>query len=747
MNKTTHSRRDFLKTGATGITASAVLGFPAPLTATLGRGRAEQARQPDRSAFQKKSSLFIGTQYFRPPNPRQEDWDRDLRRVKETGLELLRVWLYWAFVNPRPGVWVWDEYDKLFSVAEKNGLKVLLQLIPETVPYWLTAKYPGARYVDKDGRPVEPRAETAMGIGGCMGACPHNQVVREANEEFMRRVASRYRERKGLYGYDPWNEVWLEECYCNATQALFQNWLKTQYHDIAALNGKYVRSYPNFSDIRIPGTGVFADMFDYAEFRHWVKADHLRWRVQTIQSVDPDHFMVCHWYGQHPFRWDSDIWSMTPSIDKWGTSCYVGDRHLSFTATDIHETALQFNGIRDSAQGKPWWVAEMTGGSTWFGWGNAKRSDADIRLRMTLAVSFGAEGLVFWQWRPEIFGQEAPNFGLTGLDGELTSRTELLRGFSQMLNSYKSVFDSLQWSRPQVGLVWDPRGAKFEHFSLEQEDEVVGWQNFRGFYGALIDQGFSVEILNARLLAESGVPEGIKVIFAPFQPIDRLGLSPKLKTWVEQGGMLVAGPMYGTYGADTYANRRVPPPEIAEVFGARKEDTFYPLVPIVTLRGTTSVGGLPPTVKGQRLIETYQVDGAEVLGTWEEKPAFTSKRFGQGRGLLCGSFLGVNYSLDQAPELGVVVMNLCELGGVIPEARGTEGAIVRVARSGQDHVVFLCNPFDLSKEVSVAFSEMINGPVIDLLTGREMGRVLGGKPLQLRMEPKDAKVLLCKAVS
>jgi hypothetical protein len=48
-----------------------------------------------------------------------------LLRIKETGLQVVRVWLYWAKVNPHPRVWTWVDYDTVFDLAEKNGVRVL----------------------------------------------------------------------------------------------------------------------------------------------------------------------------------------------------------------------------------------------------------------------------------------------------------------------------------------------------------------------------------------------------------------------------------------------------------------------------------------------------------------------------------------------------------------------------------------------------------------------------------------------
>jgi beta-galactosidase len=743
------TRREFLvgATAAAGLAAAPFIhgeshAMPSMIQQNQRAGNVQEiSSRLDRTALQGKSSLFIGTQYYRPPNPRPEDWERDLRRIKETGLQVIRVWVYWAKVNPRPGVWVWKDYDQIFDLAEETGLRVLIQFMPEGAPYWFGNKYPHTLYVGKDGRPVELSAQPALQIGGFPGVSVEVPEARAAVEEFLHRVAERYRQRSGLYGYDAWNETWLPEDYSDATQARFQNWLRTKYKDISALNQKYGRSYVDFPEIRIPKAGVYGDMFDYWEFIQWVKNSHLQWLAQTIQATDPNHLVVAHAGGV--YDWDTDIWSLATTVDKWGTSCYVGASHASLTSEDIHETALTFNAIRDSAQGKKWWVAEMIGGSYQSGLGEGRASEAEILLRMILGISFGAEGLLFWQWRPEIYGPESPNYGLTCLNGALNSRTERVRQVCQMVAKHREVFESLRWSRPDVGLVWDTRCAMFEH-EIPSSDRT-GWRNFVGFYRALLDQGFRVEILNARLLAETGIPQGIKVVFAPSLFFDHVHLSENLKLWVERGGTLVGGPRYTLYDPDTYANKRVPPDSMSRVFGAYMEDTFYPADPSIQIKGDCSLAGLPGSVKGHLLVETYQVEGASVLGTWEGKPSLTTKKFGQGGGVMCGSFLGINYSHDQAPQLAKLVSAICNAGGALPGAQVNEGVIVRLAHARNDQVVFLINPFDIRKQVQVILPESVIGRVIDLSMKRESNDVLNGSLLSVTLKPKEAKVLLCKA--
>jgi len=81
-----------------------------------------------------KDKAILGTEYFRPPNPDLNDFERDIENIRKTGLNLIRTWLYWKTVNPEENEWNFEIYDKLFKIAEKNKIKVLIQINAEVVP-------------------------------------------------------------------------------------------------------------------------------------------------------------------------------------------------------------------------------------------------------------------------------------------------------------------------------------------------------------------------------------------------------------------------------------------------------------------------------------------------------------------------------------------------------------------------------------------------------------------------------------
>jgi hypothetical protein len=97
------------------------------LTLALAASGLAQPPPDARAEFRRRTAPLIGSHYLRPPNPRVEDFDRDLALMRKTGPQVAKVWVYWTTVNPKPGVWVWDVYDRFFDAPERQGLRVLLR--------------------------------------------------------------------------------------------------------------------------------------------------------------------------------------------------------------------------------------------------------------------------------------------------------------------------------------------------------------------------------------------------------------------------------------------------------------------------------------------------------------------------------------------------------------------------------------------------------------------------------------------
>ncbi len=61
--------------------------------------------------------IGLGAQYYRLPFPEDSRWEDDLSRVAAGGLNTVQLWILWGWVEPEPGRFVFDDYDRLAGVA------------------------------------------------------------------------------------------------------------------------------------------------------------------------------------------------------------------------------------------------------------------------------------------------------------------------------------------------------------------------------------------------------------------------------------------------------------------------------------------------------------------------------------------------------------------------------------------------------------------------------------------------------
>jgi hypothetical protein len=68
------------------------------------------------------AGMNLGVQYYRAPFPEQKYWEDDFKRIRDSGLNTVQLWVLWAWVESKPGQFVYDDYDKLMELADRNGL-------------------------------------------------------------------------------------------------------------------------------------------------------------------------------------------------------------------------------------------------------------------------------------------------------------------------------------------------------------------------------------------------------------------------------------------------------------------------------------------------------------------------------------------------------------------------------------------------------------------------------------------------
>src|SRR3972149_4777431 len=110
------------------------------------------------------------------PRSKKEVWRRDLKQIKALGFNTIRSWVDWASGEPVPGQYRLDTLDVLLSLAEEEGLKVLVQVYMDSAPEWVGRQNPDALFVSSNGQAIRPESSP--------GYCLDHPGVRKADLAF-----------------------------------------------------------------------------------------------------------------------------------------------------------------------------------------------------------------------------------------------------------------------------------------------------------------------------------------------------------------------------------------------------------------------------------------------------------------------------------------------------------------------------------------------------------------------------------
>jgi beta-galactosidase len=586
---------------------------------------------------------IIGAQYYRPPNPPRADWARDLQRMRDAGMNTVKLWACWSWMEPRPGEYDFADLDELFDLAHAAGLQVVVNTILEDAPYWLEQRHPEARYRDAEDRPVHLGAAMNTPGGGWPGLCFDNDAVWDAGARFLAALVHRYDAHPALLAWDVWNEPHLEPasyfpdriyCYCDASLARFGGWLRKRHGSIDALNAAWERRYSDWSQVAPPR--IFESVPDLVEWReHWFAnlAEWLSRRVAVVRDGAREgrtvmtHVALSGFTGQLASH-TLDEFTLTDHVDVFGTSSFP----TWLMADDHVEHLFNLETARDAARGKPFWQAELQGGR---GRRNGLASTgqphpAVLELWMWNALATGAEGVVFWQWRPELLGPESPGYGLTTPDGSSTARVAAATRVAELAAA--APLDGRRTTEGRVGLLLS-RGTALHAFVTDRTMQLATQASLGG-YRLLLDADLEVTTLHAERVAADGVPEHVTSIYWPMPAVADEALASALAAFVERGGRLVAESGPGEYEPLGRRRTRVPGAGLAALFGAREIES-------TSIEPTTvDLEGFALSLAWQRA-ELVPDDAAVVARFDDGAVAVTESRRGDGSAVLLASFASV----------------------------------------------------------------------------------------------------------
>ena len=689
------------------------------------------------SAKEQMPVFPYGAVYFRKSNPPEEDWERDYKTAADLGVNVFRHWFMWAVIEVAPDTYNWSDYDRQMDLAAKNGIKTIIGEISNSAPEWIGELYPNGHIVSGDNSVSYP----AMGGSSATGSvdmCLDNDDVLNAVEKFQTALIERYRNHPSTLGYDLWNEGGLGECYCDATQIKFRDWLWKKYGSLEALCKAWNRyGITKWEFVHPPRgrSGAYADAMDWLEFRNDNKARLFHRRVELFRRLDPKHLITAHGLARSLELYPSaqNEWRDAADVDVWGFT-WVASRNgnqpwKQFQAVDL---------VRAGARGKPFWHAEAEAGSLWMQPqvpGRAREDgrisdEKDVRIWNLISMAGGATGILYPRWRPLLDGPLWGAFGPMGMDGSVTPRAEMAGKVAEWANRNPDLWKSSP-IKGDIGILWIPESSIFNYVQLGNTDYYT--ESARGAYQGFFDSNIQPDFVHLDNIYE------YPLVYLPYPVMLKQETAKKLIEYVEKGGRLISEGLPGYFGDRGHVGEVQPNLGLDKLFGTLEK--YVEFTPDLLENLTLEVRG--SRIDGRYFIQEYSPEGGKVVGTFDNgEAAAIENEFGKGKTLLIGTFPGSGYFKNHSAGSREFFAGLLEWGNVDQRVRSSDPEVkVRMHEGPGGKYLWVVNPTRTSREVTILLTDRdkILNIGQDLWGGKEA--TLIDNSVRVFVDDRDAAVI------
>lgn len=604
--------------------------------------------------------MYFGSSYY-PPHHNEEDWERDIKRMAEAGLTVIRsaeLLASWDRIEKEPGAPDFAWVDRLFELCEKHGLQILLGTGACNPPIWMVSEYPDIQILSRDDIPYP--------TGGMWSwACINHPAYIKETDRYLGQLLDRYKDHSVLMGWQIHNEPgypfvarrgeepdWF--CYNPYTIAAFREWLEQKYEgSIDALNDAWRwdpthHQYRSFSEVPAPRVppmewGVIGAWLDWRQFTNDNWAQLIRRQHEIIKLRDSDHPTMTNLMGEATDfngRLGVDPWKLAAEVDVIGFDLYPGlkergapDRGRRASGPHFASWFLDFSASVARANNSTFWLPEMESGPL-DGWVKGPRyttEGCDIRRWAIQSLAHGTSMILYqgyreWNCIPIHWG------ALVDLHGEPTERYHAAAEIGQLFSQHSDLLDRITPSDAEVALLYDHANV-LATAAMGAEDFTKN--GLQGLYEALWRAGFRTDFVSPASQDFSSY----RVIMLPYAMRMTLDMSAKLMEFVRRGGVLIGFAKCAMLDERGWLWNDSPGAGLDELFGVNEKWIDVQQTPVIIVDmpgGRTSVNGY------HHRQDLVLGSGVEVLGRFEDgAPAIIRNEVGKGSALYFGTHFDI----------------------------------------------------------------------------------------------------------
>ena len=638
---------------------------------------------------------YLGAAYYPECWPAAQV-DKDIALMKDAGMNVMRVAEFaWSRIEPSKGKFDFEWLHRVVDKLASADIGVIMCTPTATPPIWLTEKHPEVLYQTENGRDVSH--------GGRRHYCPMSPIYRDYTKVVVERMAREFCNDPAIIGWQIDNEVnfFKKPCVCPVCVAAFRRMMREKYKTIENLNTAWCttlwsQEYSSFDQLPIPRTDIWHHpslLTAWSEFGSFAYVDYVGFQADILhQSVTQPIGTDMMPTGQ------VDYVDMHRQLDVVQFNHYIGMEQL-------WHTGFWFDFLR-GLKSRPFWNTETH--TSWNGatTANGYKAPGFCLVNSWLPIAHGGEATLYWLWRQHFAGHELMHGAVVSSCGRPLHMIDEVRAVS---DGFSRCADFLNNTRPVstgIALHFSNRMQEFFTHQPMVNNFRYPWESLmQRVYHPLQQAHFRMNVLEP---AQS--LDGMKVIVSPFLPVlDEGDLRPRLKSWIENGGIWIAGPL--TDNRDSHAAKFT-----HAAYGTLEEWGGF--------RSKFEIPGDPKNFEltfdgkknysGNCWYDAMELAGGRSVATYTEGPmkglaAIVENKMGKGKVIVLGT-------CPEPAALVSLIAREAKKAGILPVAKASTNllCIPRSGKGGEGMIVIEIE----NKSASLTLAKAS----VDLLTGKKYPR-------------------------
>ena len=515
--------------------------------------------------------MYYGVAYY-PEHKTADELEHDLALLVESGINTVRMGEFaWCRFEPEEGRFCFDWLDGVVERLGQKGIKTIVCTPTACPPAWMIQKHPDMLYVDNRG--------VSRPFGGRRHYCYNNQAFREYSRRIAEEIGRHYGNNPYVAGFQIDNEPAQEgtgRCHCPVCTQKFQKWMERKYQTVEAFNRRgggvfWSQEIDSFGQITPPvnsiEVGAQQQILAFYE-NPTVRMDFERFSSESQVEYQNIQTQALRRFTSLPVTTNA-TGVATNSIDYYQSTreldCYAFDYYPGLRDSRVESFPYAF--ARGVKSGKPFWVLEFMsgGGHRLSGSGRLQPNPGALKQAVIHSMAHGAEMMLHFQFRTFPFGAEQLNYAIVDMDGVPRRRYYEMQETAAALNKLAPLEKAAFCSQAAVCFDYDTYWALRIKPVNDPDFDYVRFCT--QYYTALSDIGVNADVIS---LQEDWSP--YKLIILPAAFVLKREMQEKAKSYVKNGGTLLATFLTSVKNEDNVGYTDVLPAGMTDLFGVSVEE-------------------------------------------------------------------------------------------------------------------------------------------------------------------------------